>query len=251
MEQKIEVDKGNVFLGTITHSGLIDHRMAAMFFAHATERGVLHRLLPSSLLASACNNLWCSALNNREAHDLRWFALLHADVVPEKNFVDKLIRIAEEHDADVLSAVIPIKDESGVTSTALSGPDPNFPGTFDVFDAFHALSTTLPLELQIPLQGDWNSNLAPRLLVNTGCMICRLDRDWCSKAYFTINDRITQEIGGLFNHWVEPEDWFFSRLVADLGGKVMATRAVTVEHLGGIPYRSNKVWGNNIDAATL
>ena len=98
--------------------------MAAMFFSHASqERAILHRLQQTSLLASACNNLWCDALNKRMQDNLKWFVLVHADVVPEPMFADKLIAIAEKHDADLVSAVIPIKDENGLTSTAISGPD--------------------------------------------------------------------------------------------------------------------------------
>ena len=82
-------------------------------------------------------------------------------------------------------------------------------------------------------------------------MVARLDREWSARAFFTINDRIIQQPGGMFAAEVEPEDWFFSRTVAELGGKVMATRTIRVEHLGGIPYRSDRVWGKNIDPATL
>jgi hypothetical protein len=257
---------GNVFLATITHSGHLDARMAQMFFNYATaERQLMTHVQPSSLLASACNNSWCKALNNREAHDLRWFALLHSDIVPEQWFLDKLIAIAEKHDADVLSAIVPIKEDSGVTSTALSGGDdftrltrltmkqinhPHFPETFDCHGAFEALTSRLPDELQIPTPEEGFGPM-PRLLVNTGCMVARLDREWSSRAYFTINDRIEVGPGGVYGTAVEPEDWFFSRIVAEMGGRVMATRALVVDHLGTIPYRSNKIWGKNIDESTL
>lgn len=267
---EIEVPKlkpGNVYLCSITHNGQIDQRMAGNFFTQASqERALLFKLQQTSLLASACNNLWCDALNRRNADNLKWFVLVHADVVPEPLFVDKLIAIAEQHNADLVSAVIPIKDDNGLTSTAISGPDdftrltrittkqvnhPHFPATFDVNDACEALLKKLPDELRLI---DYDIPVAwpmLRLLVNTGCMVARLDREWCAHAYFTINDRIVMQPGGTFASEVEPEDWFFSRKVAELGGKVMATRTVRVEHLGGIPYRSDRGWGKNIDPATI
>jgi hypothetical protein len=181
--------------------------------------------------------------------------------------------LAEKHDADVMSAVIPIKDDNGLTSTAVSGPDrftrmtrlttkqinhPQFPETFDIDMAWDALFNKLPDGLKLegpPVHVERNLageiiEIPPRLLVNTGCMVARLDRDWCAHAHFTINDRIVQQPGGIFQPEVEPEDWFFSRIVAELGGRVMATRSVRVEHLGGIPYRSDRVWGKEIDPAT-
>lgn len=267
MQQQPNLKSGNVFLGCITHNGQLDFRMARILYAFASaERMMMTKVQQSSLLASACNDLWCSALNKRKELDLKWFVLLHADIVPPEWFVDRLIDIAEKHDADLLSAVVPIKQTSGVTSTAISGPDnftrltrltmkqinhPNFPETFNWHDVFETFESEMPPELTIDFPHVGEADKIPFLLVNTGCMVCRLDREWCNNVHFTINDRITQGLGGIFEYQVEPEDWYFSRRVAELGGKVMATRALAVEHIGTRPFRSNEVWGDNIDAQTL
>jgi GT2 family glycosyltransferase len=251
-----QIKDGNVFLGTITHNGQLDFQMARIFYSFASnERYLQQKIQQSSLLASACNNLWCAALNAREKHNLKWFVLLHADVVPEEWFVDKLIALAEQHNADVMSAVVPIKSAVGLTSTAVSGIDafnrvtrlttkqinhPFWPETFSIDDASWCLKKVY----------DINVRRDAKLLVNTGCMVARLDRDWSNKVHFTINDQIVQGIGGNFHEQVEPEDWFFSRRVAEEGGKVMATRAVVVQHIGSVPYLSNKVWGEEIDPFT-
>jgi GT2 family glycosyltransferase len=252
-----QVKEGNVFLGSITHNGLLEHRMARIFFNHASNERYMQTLVhQTSLLASACNFLWCTALNGRQAYNFKWFVLLHADIVPEEWFVDKLIAIAEQHDADLLSAIVPIKEQSGVTSTAISGPDefirttrltmkqinhPDMPETFTVREASEFL-------LQ---KHDINVPADSKLLVNTGCMVARLDREWCSQVNFTIRDRVVQELGGIYTSQVEPEDWYFSRRVAECGGKVMATRAIKTQHIGSIPYLSNKVWGDDVDRATV
>lgn len=262
-----QLKEGNIYLGSLTHSGQLDFKMSRVFYSFASqERAIMSTIQQSSLLAAGCNHLWCDALNNRERHNLKWFVLLHADIAPEQWFVDKMIDIAEKNDADLLSAVVPIKNMEGITSTALSGPDsftrltrltmkqiqhPNFPKTFDWWDAFNALSCKLPEDLRIEFPEEGDVSKKPFLLVNTGCMVCRLDRPWSHQAYFTINDRIVPGMGGTFKAEVEPEDWFFSRRVAELGGKVMATSEITLEHVGSMAFYSNRVWGLNVDSATL
>jgi GT2 family glycosyltransferase len=266
--ETLKLKEGNVFLGCITHNGQLDYRMANMFFTSASkERAILTKIQQSSLLASACNNLWVTALNRRAQDNLKWFAMLHADVVPEPFWVDTLIALAEEHDADVMSAIVPIKGPDGVTSTAISGPDdfvrltrltmkqilsPGWPETFDIHGAAEILfDNTVPGWVE--KAGGYTHELLQKskLLVNTGCMVARLDRPWCEQTHFTINDRIEQLLGGKFVEYVEPEDWFFSRRVAEQGGNVMATRKVVVEHIGSVPYKSNKVWGGEQDPHAL
>lgn len=247
---------GAVFLCTLTHNGQLDYMMAKAFYMTPTkERAVFWMPRQTSLLAAGCNHLWCQALNLRGGHDLKWFAMLHSDIVPEDFWIDKLIAEAEAHGADVMSCVVPIKENIGVTSTALGSLGnpyqratrlmmkqvlhPEMPATFDVDGALTFVKKRLP-------------NLtALHLLVNTGCFVARLDRPWCDKVHFTINDRILQQPGGSYTSEVESEDWFFSRRVAEEGGRVMATRKVRVEHIGARSYKSNEVWGEELDPATV
>lgn len=255
----------NVFLGTITHNGCLDYRMAKSFFVGATRtRQIMYKIQQTSLLAGGCNNLWCDALNNRTRANLKWFAMLHADVVPEDWWLDTLIGIAETNDADLVSAVVPIKDSQGVTSTAISTMDPfrrycrltmqqinhpKMPRTFSI-DTLKNLSTDSDFATLAPaFQPDYNDT--PYLLVNTGCFVCRLDKPWSNQVFFTIRDRIEQALGGVFVASQEPEDWFFSRAVASAGGRVLATSQIRVEHVGSVTYKSNAVWGNPVDPAII
>src|SRR5689334_10761696 len=65
------------------------------------------------------NSLWCKALNSRERDGWTHFAMIHSDVLPEEWWLDTLlVEMARAH-ADVLSVVLAIKDNRGVTSTAL------------------------------------------------------------------------------------------------------------------------------------
>lgn len=252
--------KERIFLASITHNGLIDHRMARSYYVTASrDYEIEWGMKQTSLLAGGCNELWCKALNNRVKNNLKWFALLHADIVPEAWWLDKMVAIADQHGADLLSAVVPIKDSNGVTSTALASVESDFirytrltqrqlwhqtfPETFDVDAAVRALQQ-LPRDLNMVVP------TPTKLLVNTGCMICRIDQPWSDEIHFTINDRIER----LFNQYiaqVEPEDWFFSRKVAESGGKVMATKLVKVEHIGATAFRSDSVWGADKDPAAL
>lgn len=252
-------NNSSVFLCSITHNELLHNRMAKQFFNYATQKyDCLRSVQPGSLLANSYNTLWCRAINNRSKLNLKWFAMLHADVVPQDLWLDTLIDLAEQYGADVMSAIVPIKEKTGVTSTAISGVDEftmhtrltqrqinnkQWPATFDI-EILRASMESMPAsdeetKIFVPLDA--------RLLVNTGCMVCRLDKEWCNNVEFTINDRIVTLLGGSCRAEVEPEDWYFSRRVAEMGGRVMATREVKTEHIGTIPYASGEVWGDVID----
>ncbi len=146
-----------------------------------------------------------------------------------------------------------IKSDEGVTSTAVSaspvyGGD-NFGAAFRITQ--HQLHNGFPesFTLQDLVTGGHIDNTNPEnqhLLVNTGCMICRLDKSWAEEVYFTINDRIKKDFGKMYTQ-VEPEDWFFSRMVAQKGGKVTATKSVKVQHLGTTAFHSDRVWGSEFD----
>ena len=160
-------------------------------FSTATrEHRVYTAIADFSLVSLNCNRLWCQALNTREANGLQWFAMLHSDIAPEPWWLDKLISEAERCDADLISAVVPLKDGRGLTSTAILMPGgplgafyrltlsqvlhPEFPVTFDIRMAVDALAS-LPEEMretELPNEA---------LLVNTGCMAVRLDRPWADE----------------------------------------------------------------------
>lgn len=250
------MESKNIFLGTLTLNDHLHSRMARAFFSHATKQhNLLIRCQPGSLLANSYNTLWAQALNLRAQHGLTWFAVLHADIAPEDWWLDKLIDIAETNNADLLSAIVPIKESSGVTSTAISGVDdfmgrirltqsqihrPEIPPTFDI-DKLRIAMQLVPKQYHVPVPDN------ARLLVNTGCFVCRLDSEWSTNVEFTINDRMPWYADIGFRPEVEPEDWYFSRRVAELGGRVMATREVVTQHFGGISYDSSKQWGSAID----
>src|SRR5689334_24495540 len=82
----------SVYIASPLYDQRLDSGTARSLHGTATKA---HRVyiasLTSSLLANNCNVHWCTALNHRASHDLQWFAMLHADVVPDAWWLDTLI----------------------------------------------------------------------------------------------------------------------------------------------------------------
>jgi len=243
------------FLAFPSYDGKVDARASKGAF-FAGRHPIYVSCQGDSLLAKNFNTLYATALEMKLVNpDMKWFAMLHADIEPEEFWLDKLIAEAELHDADMLSVVVPIKDDRGVTSTAFakSGDRFNmhtrltmnqvnhasFPQTFDLRQAADALER-LPIHLRM--------KNVPReaLLVNTGCFCLNLDKPWSDQLWFTINDKI-EKVDGHYVVLNEPEDWFFSRLLASHGARVMATKHVRLTHHGITPYKNWETWGQPKD----
>lgn len=169
-------------------------------------------------------------------HHVSHFAMLHDDVCPQEGWLDQLLGDLEEHSADVMSAVVPIKDEQGLTSTAIDDPE-------DPWNVERRITMTELMRLPEVFGAADCGYPDRKLLVNTGCWICRLDREWRRHVSFTIRDRIVYK-DGKWTPEVASEDWNFSRDVQELGGKVMATRRVMLKHAGEMFYPNSHGWGN-------
>ncbi len=112
-----------VFLGCpIYGNRLVDGAARGLYGGSSRQHHVEIKASSASLLTLNCNSLWVTALNGREKRGVEWFAMLHSDVEPEPAWLDTLIAEADRVGADLLSAVIPLKDASGVTSTAIAHP---------------------------------------------------------------------------------------------------------------------------------
>jgi hypothetical protein len=151
---------------------------------------------------------------------------------------------------------VPIKNELGLTSTAIllpGGPlggfyrltmaqvlHPKFPVTFDIQSVVNALEHLLAGLRETGLPAD-------ALLVNTGCMVVRLDRPWADeRIWFEDLNRIVK-INSEWQAVCKSEDWNFSHRVAQEGGKVMATKSIDLTHRGVSDYSSSRIWGRPRD----
>lgn len=252
-----------IILGCPTYDGQLHHGTARSLYATACRNRHVQVFVNSgSLLNDNCNKIWTTALNNRDNMGAEWFGLLHADMEPEPFWLDKLISEAEKYDADFLSACIALKDNRGLTSTAIASEDgdleqagrisfrqlwhDSFPETFDIQSAAEALEN-LPPGLRV--------DNCPRsfLLANTGCMVCRLDRPWCEatddagclKVVFDSVSAVHRADAGHWQNYTLSEDWLFAMKIANEGGKVMCTRTVAANHHGCAKFP------NNAEMATL
>src|SRR5436190_23681331 len=81
--------------------------------------------ISTSLLCLNRNRLWCEALNRRAGKTpITHFLFLDADVAPvDHDWFEVLLREMRRHGAQVLGAVVPIKNGSGLTSTARESDD--------------------------------------------------------------------------------------------------------------------------------
>jgi GT2 family glycosyltransferase len=247
----------NVLLGCPTHDGRLFDGCASVFYRNASQHHRVQSAVATfSLLTVNCNILWAMALNAYEAKQADWFALIHSDVQPEPFWIDRLIAEADAHRADLMSAVIAIKNDRGLTSTAISDPNddggkfirlttsqvrhPSFPVTFDGDLAVQALRS-LPANLRL------EAPTGARLLCNTGCIVCRLG-PWCDprKVYF---DEVTrfERINNQWKPFIRSEDWFFTGQAVAAGAKLMATTTLKVSHLGLTSFPNDQAWGSPLD----
>jgi len=245
-----------VFLASPEYDGKLAGETARLMWEKSSKNHSVRVAISNySLLNYNCNALWCLALNHRQSLGLTWFAMLHADIVPEEWWIDTLIAEAERHNADFLSVVVPFKDQSGLTSTALSMSKwqdgafcrltmqqvrhVEFPETFGVAEAADALDR---------LPGDLRVAGTPRvsLFANTGCMVCRLDRPWCEKIWFETFDSLVFR-NNQFYPFCLSEDWIFSHRFQEHGGRVMSTRKIKVIHRGTSDFHSDRIWGQPRD----
>lgn len=231
-----------ILIGLPTYDNRTDARQALFLYSARVDN--LQTVVQTKQLSALCwcfNWFWANVLNDKT---IDYFLLMHADIIPIApiKWISKLIAEAENAHADLFSVLSPIKNEDGLTSTALvSAEHPHerrltmteamqLPQTFDAGDVAKAFG--------------WQSDSAVRLMVNTGLMLVdlRRNRDKWETMWFKTVDRVEKQ-GGKFVATFTPEDWDFSRQAHANGLRVAATRAVTLLHHGAADYRNDQAWG--------
>lgn len=228
---------GSVYIGIPTYDGRVHKNLTtALQRASANRYSKTTSILTCSILTKAFNLLYAHALNERK-NGTTHFCLLHDDVVPEPLWLDKMMEIMAGKDADVLAVVIPIKDDKGLTSTAL--------------DLSVGTSDPQWRVKRLTLNEIYSTSYEPtftheKILLNTGLMLVDLRKSWAEKAWFAFEDKIIPDPKkpGDFMAVGISEDWFFSRRARELGAKLYATREVSVIHTGSRDYSNSFVWGS-------
>ena len=202
------------------------HPYAARAFFRASqgeiEMTIMEMMATSSLLTFSFNQLWATAKNN----DADYFAMIHSDVIPDPGWMDVMYKELLETGADIISAVIPIKNNSGLTSTALETDDKWNPRRLTLYEIFDREETFFD----------------PQLLVNTGLWMCKMKSFWNTKDLIFHQEDSCRETKDGLQLLTFSEDWGFSRQAKANGARLFATRKVKLYHEFPV-YHNHFAWG--------
>ncbi len=214
-----------------------------------TEYEIMPVAFSYSALASCFNHLWSRAIA-ASPEKVTHFAMLHSDVGPECGWLDTLMDELEAKKLDMVSAVIPIKSQDGLTSTAVG----------EIKDPWKQKRLTMREVSELPPTFtdddlvEWKKKHKredSKLLLNTGCWLADLKNDtWRQMSdegelrfFFRTLDRIRVTDDNLEVDFA-PEDWLFSRECQAAGLKIGATSKVKLKHFGAMGWDNQGVWGN-------
>lgn len=184
---------------------------------------------PNSSIATGCfNSCWALARNEYEAGRIDAFAMIHDDVGAQIHWLDILYRELLDTGADIISALIPIKDSRGLTSTAIDGEHLTRVRRITMREARKLPKTFTDADV-------------PGLLINTGLWLARLG-PWINETHFHVENSI-ERVNGSWQAITFPEDWHFSRQCRKLGLKLAVTQKVRIDHYGGHRWCNQDVWG--------
>lgn len=232
-----------IFLAKPSYDGRVDERANLVVGSELSRPIKVIDARGSSAICHSFNSLWCKCLNSRDEFGVTHFMMLHADVRPQEGFAKIMLDEMKRTGADILSAVIPLKDQSGNTSTALArkGKDHRRLTLREI--------ATLPATFGLEDVKVIDPN-TKELLVNDGLMLVNLDFKEVRRLFFRTMDGIEERNGKLVPFFF-PEDWFFSMRAARLGAKVLATTKVIVEHVGMFAYSNRGIWGDEHDTMNM
>lgn len=230
-------DKPRVVIGMPRYSSAACFEAVQAMLCWPTKGAcsVIAQLSPGTSLLNHCfNQLWAKALNLR-ASGATHFAMIHADIAPEAGWLDTLLGELLRLDADVVSAVVPIKSNYGLTSTALQVAEdlwgPPMPRRLTMTEVYGLPETFGSADVNHPL------------LLNTGLWVCDLTKPWCERIWFESLERIGRAPNGEFVAQCISEDWLFSARLHHEGAKLFATRKVKLTHRGERAYPNDSAWG--------
>lgn len=191
------------------------------------------------------NACWCDALNAYERGEVTHFAMLHADIAPQPGWLDVLLEELDRRELDLVSAVAPIKDYRGLTSSGIGDPA-------DRWRPFRRFTVREVCAMPETFTAAEVGYADKYLLHNTGCWACDLrnplfrqtDAEGTLRCFFDFPRRSYRDPdSGAFAIACESEDWYFSRQIAALGARTAITRKVRLAHRGAADFPNNAPWG--------
>lgn len=218
---------------------LRESSVASVLCSNNYSRSIFSR--SSSLLPTNHNHLLCDALNARK-EGVTHLAMLHNDVAPCQGWVDILMEEMNCHHLDVISAVVPLKNMKGLTSTGVGSPGNHYAVRRISMKELYELPETF-IAQDVPFRQDEDCGL----LVNTGCYLMKITEPWMEGLHFRQIDSLVFDIRSQeYKPQAISEDWDFSRQLLYRGARIGATRKVPLYH--GIPEFHNRgVWGSEAE----
>jgi hypothetical protein len=183
----------------------------------------------SSFSSMTFNLAFAEMLQRRDAGRCDYFAMVHSDVAAEAGWLDRMLAEMHAADAGLISAVMPIKEPGGRTSTAIG-----VAGNRWVAKRFLSLDDLAKLP---PTFGPEHvCEPGEVLLVNNGCMVARADLPCWDSWEFNTYSRIVKRPDGGRHVEGRSEDYEMSHHIHDAGVRYVATYAVSVGHQGFVTW---------------
>lgn len=212
--------------GWFMHAGVVPSKL---YWHEIVKNG-------TSIITTTFNEMLCQVYNSETQFD--YLAMLHADVVPDMYWLDTLVEELEVNRLDILSAVVPIKNDRGTTSTGLEVVGTQWAVRRLTLNEIYGwnLSPTFTAK-DIPGRSDQG------LLLNTGCWVMRWNQPWSRGWYFRQQDRIVWSTSAQkYGKESASEDWDWSRQMISRGCRLGATTKVGLHHQ--FPQCHNRsAWG--------
>jgi hypothetical protein len=194
----------------------------------------------SSLLPTAFNECLAEAMTMRDAGDVDAIAMLHSDIEPEGRWLEELYGEAWINRAMLASAVVPIKNDEGRTSTAIGvkGDRWRVPRCIYMRDRERLPVTFGPEHVCGPDEV---------LLINTGMWLADLhhpfwdhfiDHARTGTSAFQLHSRIVKHGQGQYQVETRSEDYELSHDLAEFGCRYVATWKPRLKHIGQHAWRN-------------
>ena len=186
------------------------------------------------------NALWMMALNGATKGLYTHFAMQHADVQAQPEWLGISVKEMDRLDADMISCAIPMKGTTRMSCGILVG-EGRFP-----------MVQTWSLDDIEQFPETWNAETAGYpgkiLIHNNGLWVADLRKPvWRSKhpdgelkCYFDFRRRMYEKEDGTVDLQVFSEDFAFSQQIAEAGAKTYITKKVKLAHFGSFGYANYK-----------
>jgi hypothetical protein len=215
---KVEPETKDIVVALVMPHRNLECNLGAATGLHFASQIGLKQVISNygtSVLTQCFNTLLADALNARETDGVTHFAMLHNDVIPTRGWLDVLLGEMQAGDYDMVSAVVPLKNPKGLTSTGIDTVgDPwavrrlTMTEIFDLPETFTASDISYRKDLG-------------QLLCNTGCWLMRLYEPWVSGLHFRQQDRIAWCLSEKkYAAQSISEDWDFSRQLVSRGCRI-------------------------------